>query len=150
MKTKHVQSIFCSVIFFFFASLAWSEEWIFYSKSTDGDMHYDKSSIEELGHNIVRVKTKTILNEQGKNAAFSFLKKMDIKPCDRNAISYELTVEQYDCLNKKYKNISTTIFDKKGNILLGQKAMVGNWSDIRSKSIAGKLKNIVCNASKKK
>ena len=150
MKAKYVQSIFCLVIFFFFANLAWSEEWIFYSKSKDGDMYYDKNSIEELGHNIVRVKTKTILNEEGKTAAFSFLKKMDIKTCNRNAISYELTIEQYDCMNKKYKNISTAIYDKKDYVLLGQKAMVGNWSDIRSKSIAGKLKNIVCNASRKK
>ena len=150
MKAKYVQSIFCLVIFFFFANLAWSEEWVFYSKSSDGNMYYDKNSIEELGQNIVRVKTKTILNDKGKTDAFSFLKKMGIKACDRNAISYELTVEQYDCENKKYKNISTTIYDQKDNVLLGQKAIVGSWSDIRPKSIAGKLKNMVCKASKKK
>ncbi|MGB5217496.1 MAG: surface-adhesin E family protein [Smithella sp.] len=150
MKTKYVQIIFCLLIFFLFANLAWSEEWVFYSKSSEGNMYYDKNSIEELGRNIVRVKTKTILNEKGKADVFSFLKKMDIKACDRNAISYELTVEQYDCVNKKYKNISTTIYDKKDNVLLGQKALVGKWSDIRPKSIAGKLKNMVCNVSRKK
>ncbi len=122
MKAKYVKIIFYSITFFLFANLAWSEEWVFYSKSSEGNMYYDKNSIEELGHNIVRVKTKTILNEKGKTEVFSFLKKMGLNTCDRNAISYELTVEQYDCVNIKYKNISTSIYDKKDNILLGQKA----------------------------
>lgn len=79
MKAKYVKIIFYSITFFLFANLAWSEEWVFYSKSSEGNMYYDKNSIEELGHNIVRVKTKTILNEKGKTEVFSFLKKNGVK-----------------------------------------------------------------------
>jgi hypothetical protein len=128
----------------------WAEDWIQYNTSKEGKMYYDRSSIEEIGQNIVRLRTKTILNEKGKTEAFAFLKNMNIRPCNRNIISYELTVEQYNCVNEKYKNISTTIYDKKNNVLLGQKAIVGKWNDIRPKSISGQLKNIVCSAAKKK
>jgi hypothetical protein len=148
MKIKNVQGIICLVIFLLFANRAWAEDWILYNTSKEGKMYYDKSSIEEISQNIIRVWTKTILNEKGKTEAFSFLKNMDMKPCNRDTISYELTLEQYDCVNDKYKNISTTIYDKKSNVLLGQKAIVGKWSDIHPKSIVGKLKNIVCSAVK--
>ena len=150
MKIKNVQGTICLVIFLLFANQAWAEDWILYNTSKEGEMYYDKSRIEELGQNIIRVWTKTILNEKGKTEAFSFLKNMDIKPCNRDTISYELTVEQYDCVNDKYKNISTTIYDKRDNVLLGQKAIVGKWSDIRPQSISGTLKKIVCSAAKKK
>ena len=147
---KTINSVIYFIIIFLFINQAWAEDWIQYGTSKEGKIYYDKSSIEEIGQNIVRVKTKTILNEKGKKESLTFLKNMNIRPCNRNIISYELTVEQYDCANEKYLNISTTIYDKKDNVLLGQKAIVAKWSDIRPKSNSGKLKNIVCSAAKKK
>lgn len=145
---KKITLVISLVMLLLFANQAWAEDWILYNTSKEGKMYYDKSSIEEIDQNIIRVWTKTILNEKGKTEAFSFLKNMDMKPCNRDIISYELTVEQYDCVNDKYENISTTIYDKKSNVLLGQKVIVSKWNDIHPKSIVGKLKKIVCSAVK--
>ncbi len=150
IKAKYILGMMGLLIFFFLAAPAWSEEWIFYNASKEGKMYFDKSSIEDLGHNIVNVKTKTILNEKGKTEAFSFIKKKNINLCSRGQINYELTIEQYDCAKGQYKNISTSIYDKKNEVILGQKAIVGKWSDIRDKSIVEKIKKIVCSAVQKK
>ena len=148
MKIKKLQNIVYMIIFFLFASQAWAEEWVLYSTCNEGEMYYDKSSVIKVNKNIINVRTKTILNEKGRTEAFSILKKMGIAPCNPAKVSHEMTLEQYDCVNKKYKNYSTTIYDKKNSVLVSQNAIGNKWNDIRSDSIVGKLKNIVCSANK--
>ena len=148
MKTKKVWSIVCLIIIFLFTSQAWAESWVLYSTCDEGEIYYDKSSVKKVNKNIINVRTKTILNEKGRAEAFSIIKKMGIALCCPAKIGYEMTLEQYDCVNKKYKSYSTTIYDKKNNVLVLQNAVGNKWNDIRSDSIAGKLKNIVCSADK--
>jgi hypothetical protein len=148
MKTKNVRSIICLIIFFMFTNQAWAEDWVLYSTCDEGEIYYDKSSIIKVDKKIVNVQTKTILNKKGRTRVFSILRTMGIAPCSPAKVSHEMTLEQYDCVNEKYKNYSTTIYNEKNNVLVSQYAVGNKWNDIRSDSIVGKLKNIVCSADK--
>ncbi len=118
MRVKHHTPIFLTFLIFFllFVNQAWAENWKVYHSSVEGTMSYDQSSIRKTDGNIVHVMTKTPLNEKGKQNAFAILQKMKIAPCNYNVISHEITLEYYDCLDRKYKIFSTTIYDTKNKI----------------------------------
>lgn len=148
MKIQH-WGLISLIVFSLSVHQAWAENWNVYHPSVEGMMSYDQHSIRQTDGNIIQVRTKTILNDQGKKSAFAILQRMKIAPCDAGTISHEITLEQYDCVNRKYKIFSTTIYDTQNKILVSQKAIGNKWNAVRAKSAVAKLMNIVCGTAEK-
>ena len=145
MKIKKVQSLICLVIFLLFANQAWAANWIYYDTAPVGHMYYDKSSIKKVNKDIIKVWTKTILNENGKAKYFSMLNEKDEVPVNSDTLSYEVGFFEIDCVNEKIRSSDSTIYDEKGEVIYSSpKGESGKWNDILPISVGERLKNIVC------
>ena len=148
MKVKYVQGIICLVMFLLFTNQAMAEDWEFRGFLPRGTAFYDKSSIKKINKNIYQVVTVTIYNENGKNDAFSILKRHDQAPENPDILTHELVLLEFDCENEKYKIASINIFDEIGSILLSAPEINDKWRDIIPKSINDTLRKKVCNSDK--
>jgi hypothetical protein len=147
MKLKNFQSIIYLVSFFLFTNQAWAADWILYATPNTGNSYYDRSSIEKVNKNIIRVWDKTIFKEDGKTKAFSFLKSINKAPNNPDILEFELTLKEIDCVNKKARISSSSIYNKQGNIVFSlPKNVYDEWQDINPKSVSEILKNKVCSA----
>ena len=144
MKAKNIQSIICLVIFFLFATQAWTADWIYFDKAAVGDFYYDKSSIKKVNESIISVSTKNMLSEEAKMKYFSALKVIHKAPQNPSMLSYYTKLIQIDCINKKIKDISVIFYDEKGNIIYSSPERESSeWNDILSDTVGEKLKNLV-------
>jgi hypothetical protein len=125
---------------------AWSAEWGFRGLLPRGTGYYDKSSIKKINSHISQVWTVTIYNEQGKEDAFSILKRQDKAPDNPGLLYQESTLLEFDCSNGKFRIASINIYDAQDNLLLSVPEINDQWHDVIPNSINEKLKNIVCNA----
>jgi len=150
MKIKNVQSIIYLVILLLFANQALAAEWIYYvSIPSQGAGYYDKSSIKKVNKNIIRVWTKTIFNEKGKTAAFSFLKSTGEAPDNLEKLSYEFDLNEIDCVNEKIKFPLVYIYNEDGAVIYKAPAdFIPQWYDTIPSSNTETLKNIVCRDGK--
>jgi len=148
MKAKHVHSLICLVIFLLFANQAWAADWIYYAPMSTGHMYYDKSSIKKVNKNIIRVWTKTIFIENGKKQYFSFLKSIGKAPDNPDMLNYQLVLVEIDCVNKKYRISSLSIYDEKDSILASLPKPSDQWIDIPPNTQMEILKNEVCSVGK--
>lgn len=147
MEARILQSIVGFVILFLFANHAWAN-WINYEETNElGKMYYDKSTINKMSKTIIRVRTKIVLNENGKKYNYSFLEGVNEAPNNPDILSYDLTLQDIDCNSEKVKPISSTIHDKNNNIVYAFPKDI-KWHDISADSYIETLKNIVCGGSK--
>jgi len=148
MKVKNLQGIICLVIFSLFANQALAADWIFYTSISTGYMYYDKSNIKKVNKSIISVWTKTIYNRNGKTKYFSFLESIGKAPDNPDILNYELVLVEIDCVNKKYRASSMSIYDEKDSVLASQPKSINKWSDIPPNSQMEILKNEVCSVDK--
>ncbi len=120
--------------------------WIFYAASDTDNGYYDKSSIKKIDKNVVRVWIKNIYNESGKQRGFSYLESIDQVPENTDILNHQLILLEIDCVNKKIRNSSVIIYDKKNNCLFsnGISGSFGEWEDILPSLEYIRLKNTVC------
>jgi hypothetical protein len=149
MRIKNLQGTICLVIFFLFANQALASEWVLYDKSDIGNMYYDKSSIKKVNQNIISVWDKTIYNANGKVKYFSFLKSISKAPANPDILNYQLVLVKIDCVNKKYRISSSSIYNKQNNVVSAlPKNLYGEWRGIIPNSVSETLKNKLCIAGK--
>lgn len=149
MKTKNIARIICLLSFLLFVSQAWAEEWVKYTSHTFGDVYYDKSSVKKIDKNIVSISSKQILNEDGKTKYFSLLKISDNKlPESSDMLSYKLISSEIDCLNKKFKSSSMTIYDKQDQPIYTATLNYEVWTKIIPQTSWDNLKSRVCSSGK--
>ena len=126
-----------------------ASEWVLYDKSDIGNMYYDKSSIKKVNKNIVSVWDKTIYNEIGKIKHFAFLESIGKAPASPDILNYQLVFIEFDCSNKKYRISSSSIYNKKGDVVsLLPKKFYGEWRKIIPNTASETLKNIIYIADK--
>jgi hypothetical protein len=63
-------------------------------------------------------------------------------------VNYALALEEYDCVNKKYRPPSTTIYDSRGNTLHTEHFASLEWDVINPDSVGEILKKIICSDNK--
>lgn len=143
IKVKNVQSIVCLIILFLFANQAWAADWILYSSTSEGNMYYDKSSIKKINNNIIRVWSKKIFNKNGKIVSFSFLKTTGEAPENPDILSFDVALDEFNCVNEEIRTSSWIIYDEKDAVVSSMKLSV-RWQDIIPGSVSETLKNIVC------
>jgi len=136
-------------ILFFFSAVHHIEaaEWIFYGESHSGHLYYDNTSIKKIG-DIARVRTMAIFNDDGKIELASALRKMGKAPVNPDLLSYSTTSEEVDCVNKKLKISSMTIFNEKGGSIHSPIIENDEWDNIIPETNGDILWSIVCRGSK--
>ena len=149
MKAKTLQILAgCALLFSFLAAPhAQAAEWAFCESNHSGHLYYDKASIVRVG-DIARVRTMAILNDDGKAALCVALRKTGKAPGNADVLSYSITSEEFDCVKRKMKITSMTIFNEKGgavhSLALGNAA----WDDVIPGTNGEILGNIVCGGSR--
>lgn len=147
MKAKYTSTIVLAVLLIM-AHQAWAEDWEFRGFLPRGTGLYDQSSIKKINDNIYQVWTATIYNEKGKEDAFAVLQRHKKAPDNRNILTHELVLLEFDCANQKYRIVSLSIFDEIGSVLLSVPEINDKWRDTIPNSINEKLKNKICNLGK--
>ncbi len=150
MKAKNIQSIICLVILLLFVNQAAAAEWILCaSSSSGGRLYYDKNSIEKVNKDIIRVSNKFEYNSKSdKKKAFSALKKINKAPKNPGVMSYDLSVNEIDCANKKHRLVSVVFYDVKGKVIYLSSQFAEEWKQAVPDSFMGKLENTVCSDCK--
>ncbi len=148
MKARYIVGMICVIIGLGLAGQSWAADWVHYLSADTGEKYYDKSSIKVVNKKLVRVWTKTVLNENGKAEKFLFLKTIDAAPVNADIISYNLMLEEIDCIDEKYRSSSQMVYDKNNAIIAATPKKISEWNDIVPGSISDKLKNLVCTANK--
>ncbi|MBP1710703.1 MAG: hypothetical protein H6Q49_905, partial [Deltaproteobacteria bacterium] len=148
MKSKNIQLIFFSGIFFLFASQARAENWIYYDTALAGTMYYDKSSIFEAKKGILSVWTKNILSTDSKKQYFSILKNIEKAPDDPSKLYYYKSLMEIDCANKKFRYVYVVFYDEQDGIIhASEENETSAWNKIEPNSVGEKLMNLVSSES---
>jgi len=146
-KAKKVGLIVCLGILFALtaASRAGAADWAFYGMNKNiGKMYYDQGNITRVGQDVVRVWTKIIYNQNGKEKAAKFLQGIH-EARDSERVSHELTWLEMNCSTKKIKAVSTTFYTKDGDpVFSTMRSSRDEWEEIVPESVADRLKNEVC------
>lgn len=149
MKPKNIQIIFFLAILFFFIAVHHTQaaEWIFCESSNSGHLYYDKASIKKIG-DFAQVRTMAILNDDGKIELYYALRKIGKAPRNSDILSYSITLEEFDCVNKKFKLSSMTIYNEKGSTVHSSLIKNDEWDVIIPETNGDILWKIVCGGSR--
>jgi hypothetical protein len=148
MKVRNVQMALCLVFIFLFANLACAEDWIIYDVSKVGTKYYEKNSIKQVDKNMMRVWTINVYSDEGKKRDFAILKAKNKAPGNPEMLNCTSMLVEFDCLNKKFRVVAWTVYDKEKHVLLSAPKSNENWDIMVAKSASEKLKNIVCKSDK--
>ena len=144
MKVRNIQMVIGLVFVFLFANLACAENWISYDVSKTGTKYYEKSSIKEVGKNIMSVWTINVYNQEGKKQDFAILKKKNKAPKDPEMLHCTSMILEFDCASQKFRVTAWTIYDKEKHVIYSAPASINKWQAVAPKTAAAKLKNVVC------
>lgn len=148
MKKRNLQTVVGFVMLFLAAGRVGAVEWIPYGSSTIGAAYYDKSSVIKVNGHMIRVLTKTLLNDVGKLQNYSVLRKKGKAPGNPYILNYEIALLDVDCSNAKMKISSSRICDKRGNVIASKPASHDEWHKVVPGSHLEKLKDAVCSTVK--
>jgi len=148
MKTKNVQSISFLVILIIFVVVSniQAADWICYGETHSGHLYYENTGIKING-NIARVRTMAILNDDGKIELYSALRKIGKVPGNSDLLSHTIALEEFDCVNKKLRLSSMTIYNEKGSTIHSSLLKNDKWDDIIPETNGDILRKIVCSGS---
>ena len=144
MKVKNFQMFIGLVFIFLFANLACAEDWISYEQSKTGTKYYEKSSVKEVGKNIISVWTINVYNNEGKKQDFAILKKKNKAPANPDMLNCTSMLVEFDCANKKFRVTAWTIYDKEKHVIYSAPKSIDKWKAIVPNTASEKLKNVVC------
>ena len=136
------QKILFTVIFLLtLFSVSYSADWKYYGYTPDGTFYYDKENITYMPNNIIRVWTKRIYSDAGKDAT--------IKQHGENFKDIESTSDlvQINCNEKKYSMLHVTHYTSKG-VTIKDIDVTEDESFIPADSIIELLYQIVCEKTK--
>jgi DedD protein len=144
MKIKNVQRIIFLVFISLFSNQAWAANWIYFDKTVAGDVYYGKNSMKKVNNSNILVWNKVILSKEAKTKYFSILKGIHKEPQNPSMLSYYKKLVEIDCVNKKIKDTSMTLYDEKGKVIYAlPKSESGEWNDILPDTVGEKLSKIV-------
>jgi len=149
MNAWTLRMILGLAILFFFSAVHYIEaaEWIFYGETRSGHLYYDNISIKNNG-DIARVRTMAIFNDDGKIELASALRKIGKASGNLDLLSHSITLEEVDCVNKKLKISTMTIFNEKGGSIHSPVIKSDEWDNIIPETNGDILWTIVCRGSK--
>lgn len=143
---KKIRIAILWLLFSLLADGLWAADWGFRGLLPRGTGYYDKTSIKKIGNNISRVWTVTLLNEKGRNDAFSILQRKNKAPASPEMLNQESTLLEIDCEKGRFRIVAYNIYDKNENLILSiEEVTDAAWHDIVAGSVNEKLKTIVCN-----
>jgi hypothetical protein len=148
MKTKKLQiTVSVAILILLFAGPIQAAEWVFCESNGSGHLYYDKSSIMKV-RDIAQVRTMAIFNDDGKTKLNNALQKIGKAARNADMLSYSISSEEFDCLNRKFKISSMTIYNEKGGAIHSLDVKNDDWDNIIPETNGDILVKIVCSGSK--
>jgi hypothetical protein len=148
METKNLQiTLGFVILFLLFAGHLQAAEWVFCESNPSGHLYYDKSSILKA-RDMAQVRTMAILNDDGKAKLNDALKKIGKTARNADTVSYSISSEEFDCLKRKLKISSMTIYNEKGGAIHTLAVKNDDWENIIPETNGDILAKIVCSGSK--
>jgi hypothetical protein len=122
-----------------------SDEWVALGDDSYGDTFlYNKSKIEHITTDIVRVWDKVVYSDEGGKRWIQFNIKGTYSTEGYDKLSHTLFLTEIDCEKERYRHLSLTDYDKDGMVLTGRSYNEPHWSDIPPNSVMNTLRNEVC------
>jgi hypothetical protein len=126
------------------------EDWIIL-KTRDfmkGVSYYDRNIMKNAVNNNPQVRIKTVYADESREFFINFIVNFIAKDMSESALdgfSYMINQDELDCKAKKYKLLSTTLYDDKNTILYSTTYQKKEWKDIPPKSDLEELAEHLCN-----
>lgn len=118
---------------------AWGADWEILSSDDAGDTFlYDKGGITRTSDNHLKVWTKVLYSEK------SILKKVEKFGEKFVNLSYELTLQDIDCKNKKQRFLSIIDYSKDGGVIYSGNEPNAGWNFVPPESLMEDLYRKVC------
>jgi len=150
MKTKTTHQILAAAAILFLlltACPAPAAEWVFCESNRSGHLYYDKTSMMKSG-DVAQVRTMTIFSDEGKAELSNAFKKMGKASGNPDLLSYSISSEEFDCVNRKMKISSMTVYNEKGGAIHSSVIKNAGWDDVIPGTNAELLGKIVCSGLK--
>jgi len=150
MKTKTTHQILAGVAILFLLLTvrpAPAAEWVFCESNCSGHLYYDKTSIVKTG-DVAQVRTMTIFSDDGKAELSNAFKKIGKASGNPDLLSYSISSDEFDCVNRKMKILSMTIYNEKGAAIYTSVSKNAGWDDVIPGTNGEILGKIVCSGLK--
>jgi hypothetical protein len=150
MKTKTIHQILAGVAILFMLLTvrpALAAEWVFCESNRSGHLYYDKTSILKTG-DVAQVRTMTIFSDDGKAELSDAFKRMGKASGNPDLLSYSISSDEFDCVNRKMKLSSVTIYNEKGAAIYTSVSKNAGWDDVIPGTNGEILGKIVCSGLK--
>jgi hypothetical protein len=112
-----------------------------------GVSFYDKNIIKNTTNNNPQVRIKTLYTGEGRVFFINFIVNYISKAGSENTLggfSYVINTDEISCSEKKYKIISTTLYDEKDQVLYHKTYEKQDWKTIPPKTDLQDLSNEIC------
>ena len=97
---------------------------------------------------IAQVRTMTIFSDDGKAELSDAFKKMGKASGNPDLLSYSISSDEFDCVNKKMKISSMTVYNEKGGAIHSSVIKNAGWDDVIPGTNGEILGKIVCSGLK--
>jgi hypothetical protein len=121
-------------------------DWVQYGRPLNGSVYaYDKASITYKEKNIVRVWRKLTYSEEHREKDIQQLVKSGLyTKAQLEKLSYDLTLHEIDCKNKRSLLLNIICYDRYDNVLLKRSNHNAPWKQIVPDSQTDLLRKQVC------
>jgi hypothetical protein len=121
-------------------------DWVQYGRPLNGSVYaYDKASINYKGNNLVRVWRKLTYSDEHREKDIQKLVKSGLYTKEQlEKLSYDLTLHEIDCRDKRSRLINIICYDRYDNVLLKRSNNDSKWKQIIPESQEDLLQKQVC------
>jgi len=114
----------------------------------NGVSYYDQNIKKNAVNSNPQIRIKTVYTGDGREFFINFITNFIAKGGPENMLegfSYVINHDELDCKAKKYKLLSTTLYDEKDVVIYTMTYQKEEWKDIPSKSDLAELAQEICN-----
>ena len=114
----------------------------------NGVSYYDRNILKNAVNFNPQVRIKTVYTGDGREFFINFITNFIAKGGVGKSLdnfSYVINQDELDCKQKKYKLLSTTLYDEKDTVIYATTYQKEEWKDIPPKSDLEELTQDLCN-----
>jgi hypothetical protein len=133
-----------------FLSDASAAEWVLVYSNSGVNFYYDEDSIEYPDGGIINLKTRVFFqNDQIRNEIIRERRSEGLSVEGWNKLHEIVNLIQIECTPRRYRFVSGSHYDERGNLLDASKTQGEQWAPILANSPMMSTYNAVCNKSTK-
>jgi len=143
-RAIYLKILFTGIFLLTLISLSYSAEWEIYSKTDLNTFYYDKKNIKHMPNNVIRVWTKLLYSDSGKERLIKTLGDDDFKN-----LANSVSLIQINCTQMTYDVLNIAYYDSKGSVIISSEKPQDKTEEfVMPDSTTEKLYEIVCKETK--